>query len=103
MGSKDSDMERGGVQKDGRSEGRAAGRVYICHLLLLQAKNAQEEQGRRKRGRRRRQEGGTMPPARGASLNRPIFILKLNFKKKKCSKHSLYSPEMLKSMPLSGV
>lgn len=52
---KDSDMERGGVQKEGRSEGRAAGRVYICHLLLLQAKNAQEEQGRRKRSRRRRQ------------------------------------------------
>lgn len=30
--------------------------MYICHLLLLQAKNAQEEQKRRKRSRRRHKE-----------------------------------------------
>lgn len=46
---------KGGVQ-EGRSEGRSAGTVYICHLLLLQAKNAQEEQKRRKRSRRRHKE-----------------------------------------------
>lgn len=44
----------GGVEKEGRSEGRTAGSMYICHPLLLQAKNAQDEQGRRKKSRRTR-------------------------------------------------
>ena len=42
----------GGVEKEERSEGRPAGSMYICHPLLLQAKNAQEELGRRKKSRR---------------------------------------------------
>ena len=37
----------GRVQKEGRSEGITAGRLYICHLLVLQAKNAQEDEERR--------------------------------------------------------
>lgn len=81
-----------GVQKEERSEGRVAGTVYICHLLLLHAKNAQEEEEQEEEAR-----GATMPPTRAASLNSPIFILKLNFK------HSLYSSEMPKSLPLSRV
>ena len=44
----------GGVEKEGRSEGRTAGSMYICHPLLLQAKNAQEERERRKKSRRTR-------------------------------------------------
>lgn len=69
-------MLEGGVLKEGRSEGRTAGSVYICHLLLLQAEDAQVEQG--KGGGVGGQGGGRLPPARGASLNRPTCILKLN-------------------------
>lgn len=61
------------MQKEERSEGRAAGMVYICHLLLLQAKNAQEEEEQKEEAGR-----GTMPPVRGGSLKRHIFIAKPN-------------------------
>lgn len=47
--------------------------------------------------------GGTMPPERGASQNRPIFILKPHSKKKNLSTSYTYSSEILKNMPLSGV
>lgn len=35
---------RGRSAEGGEVEGSAAGRVYICHLLLLQASNALEEE-----------------------------------------------------------
>lgn len=56
------------MQKEERSEGRAAGTVYICYLLLLQAKYAQEKEEQKEEAR-----GGTMPPARAASLKIPTF------------------------------
>lgn len=46
-----------GKRKGGRSEGNAAGTVYTCHLLLLRAKNTQEEQEMRRSRRRRRGRG----------------------------------------------
>lgn len=45
-------LQEGG-EWEGRLEGRAAGRACICHLLLLQAKKAQNEQQTRKKRKRK--------------------------------------------------
>lgn len=91
---------KGGVQ-EGRSEGRSAGTVYICHLLLLQAKNAQEEQKRRKRSRRRHKEQNATSTR---SITKKVYIyFEAEFKKFLSTSYKVALKRLKKSMPLSGM
>lgn len=79
-------------EKEGRLEGRAAGRVCICHLLLLQAKKTQEEQQKYEKEKKKRWD--RIPIARN-TFKRGLSILRLN----PITKYSFYSSEMPENLP----
>lgn len=66
--------EEGGALWGGRSEGRAEGSVYTCHLLLLRAKNTEGEQEMGKTGREGGGGGGKRGHNAGSSIAKQACI-----------------------------